>query len=276
MSLPFLSSDQVALDDTTLAQMTSVACTLVSDTASVTLRHFRQKLAIDNKLADGFDPVTEADRACERQLRAALASALPGNGFFGEEDGYTAGTTGLTWVVDPIDGTRSFISGVPLWGTLVGLSDGRRPVAGILYQPFTDELYCGSRLGGTLQHRGDTQTLACSDVESLADARLFCTSRDIFTEAERPAYERVAAAVRLERMGADCYSYALLAAGHADLVVEAGLQCYDIYALIPIIEAAGGVVTSWDGGDPSQGGTVVAAATPALHREALARLRGGA
>ncbi|MEM6986780.1 MAG: inositol monophosphatase family protein [Pseudomonadota bacterium] len=138
---------------------------------------------------------------------------------------------------------------------------------------FTDELYCGNRLGGTLTHRGVERPLKCSSVETLAEARLFCTSTDIFTPAERPAYDRIADAARLLRSGTDCYAYCLLAAGEADLVVEAGLQCYDIYALIPIIESAGGVVTSWDNGDPSLGGTVVAAATAALHEEALALLR---
>ena len=273
MSLPFIRTADVDLDDNELERVTRLASEAVAASGAVTLRHFRQSVAVDNKLTDGFDPVTDADRDCEQFLRDAMARELPDYGFFGEEAGYTRGDSGLTWVVDPIDGTRSFISGVPLWGTLVGLSNGQRPIAGVMYQPFTDELYCGNRLGGTLTHRGVERPLKCSSVETLAEARLFCTSTDIFTPAERPAYDRVADAARLLRSGTDCYAYCLLAAGEADLVVEAGLQCYDIYALIPIIESAGGVVTSWDNGDPSLGGTVVAAATAALHEEALALLR---
>lgn len=272
MSLAFVQETAVSLDDDELARVTALGCEAVIASGEITLRYFRQTTAVDNKSSDGFDPVTVADRECEQFLRKKLYRDLPHYGFYGEEAGYTAADSGLTWVVDPIDGTRSFISGVPLWGTLVGLSDGRRPISGIMYQPFTHELYFGNRLGGEVRHAGVSQRLACSGVERLAEAKLFCTSTEIFTPAELAAYERVAHAARQVRLGADCYAYCLLAAGCVDLVVESGLQCYDIYALIPIIESAGGVITSWDGGDPSLGGSVVAAATPALHAETLERL----
>lgn len=274
MSLPFLRSDPIALSDGELARFERHGCDAVRASAAITLSHFRKDLAVDNKAAAGFDPVTEADRACEAFIREHLLQALPGSGVFGEEAGYTAGDSGLTWVVDPIDGTRSYVCGVPLWGTLAGLSDGCRPVLGIFYQPFTDELFVGSRLGARVERGGVSEPIRVSTVSALSDARLFCTSFDIFSASERTRFDAVADRARLLRTGADCYAYGMLAAGHADLVVEAGLQCYDVYALIPIIEAAGGVVTDWAGGDASVGGTLVAAATPALHAQALALLRG--
>ena len=276
MSLDFLHSEPIALSDAELARFERHGCDAVRGSAAISLAHFRQDVAVDNKAASGFDPVTEADRACEAFIREQLQRDLPGCGVFGEEAGYTPGDSGLTWVVDPIDGTRSYVCGVPLWGTLAGLSDGRAPVLGILYQPYTDELFVGSRLGARVERGGETTPLRTSSITELSTARLFCTSFEIFTPAERSRFDAVADRARLLRTGADCYAYAMLAAGHADLVVEAGLQCYDIYALIPIIEAAGGVVSNWTGGDASLGGTLVAAATPELHAQALDLLRGEA
>ncbi len=269
MDLPFIRVSSIPVSEADLALFAYHAIAAVRGSRAVTLGHFRRNLAVDNKAHSGFDPVTEADRACEALIREQLISSLPGHGVFGEEAGYTPGESGLTWVVDPIDGTRSFVCGVPLWGTLVGLSDGQLPVLGVLYQPFSDELFVGSRLGGQVERGGVVEPLRVSAVTKVSDARLFCTSYDIFSAAERAQFDAVSERARLMRMGADCYAYGLLAAGHVDLIVEAGLQCYDVYALIPIVESAGGVITNWSGEDPSRGGTIVAASTPELHAQAL-------
>lgn len=236
-----------------------------------TLPLFRSAaLTPDNKLSQGFDPVTEADRASERAMRTILGQRRPHDAIIGEEYGPTPGTSGLTWVLDPIDGTRAFISGAPSWGTLIGLTgpDGRA-VFGIVDQPFTDERFIGGfGLAVVEGGRGRCDLRVRGGVD-LASATLMTTFPELKGEGEAAAFARVSAAVRLTRYGLDCYAYALLAAGHVDLVIESGLQTYDIVAPIAVIEAAGGVVTNWQGGPAEAGGQVLAAATPALHAAAL-------
>ncbi|SDX60335.1 histidinol-phosphatase, inositol monophosphatase family [Albimonas donghaensis] len=231
-------------------------------------------LAADNKAGPGaFDPVTEADRAAEAAIREVLASERPADGVLGEEAAATASSSGLTWVVDPIDGTRAFLVGAPTWGVLIGLNDGTRPVLGVMDQPWTRERFWGD--GAAAWHARDGEAprrLRARAPVPLCEARLCSTFPEVGTEAERAAFEQVRDRVRLTRYGLDCTGYALVAAGGVDLVVEAGLQAYDIQALIPIIEGAGGVVTTWDGGDPQQGGRILAAANPQIHAEALAIL----
>ena len=225
-----------------------------------TLPLFRSpELRPDNKDAQGFDPVTEADRAAERAMRDILARRRPHDAILGEEYGATLGSSGLTWVLDPIDGTRAFMSGAPSWGTLIGLTnaDGRA-IYGLIDQPFTDERFEGGLVSGGLAVRTGVP---------LAQATLLSTYPDL--GADTAAFRRVAAQVRLTRYGLDCYGYALLAMGQVDLVIEAGLQAYDIVAPIAVIEAAGGIVTDWEGGRAEGGGRVIAAATPELHRAAL-------
>jgi myo-inositol-1(or 4)-monophosphatase len=216
--------------------------------------------------------VTEADRAVEAHLRAGIAAAFPGDRIVGEEGG-TSGPDDATawWIIDPIDGTKAFVTGVPAWATLVGLVDGDDPVAGWVHQPFLGETF--SAVGGQARYeRGGApavplRTSGCTD---LAEASLYCTHPNMFRgRTQRAAFERIAAAVRLQRFGGDCYSYCLLAMGHVDLVVEASLQPYDIVPLIPIIEAAGGIVTDRHGRRPIDGGFVIAAATRPLHARAL-------
>lgn len=248
------------------------------------LPHFRSRLAVENKLSTAagkaFDPVTVADRAAEVAMRALIGERYPAHGILGEEFGRERLDAEHVWVLDPIDGTRAFISGLPVWGTLIGLERDGVPVAGMMHQPFTGERYAGARLAdGTRRawYRGPegARELATRTCAALADAVMFTTSPGLFTAEERVAFERVEAAVKLSRYGVDCYAYCMVAAGFVDVVIEAGLQPYDIVALIPVIEAAGGVVTSWTGGSAAEGGQVVASGDPRLHDEVLRLLAAG-
>lgn len=240
-----------------------------------TLRLFRSPdLRPDNKLAQGFDPVTEADRASERAMREILARERPDDAILGEEYGAQPGTTGLTWVLDPIDGTRAFMAGAPSWGVLIGVCDADVPIYGIVDQPYLDERFEGGFGGATLTGRGKTTPLAVRRGVDLAQATLMTTYPEVGTADELAAFRRVADRVRLTRYGLDCYAYALLAAGHVDLVIEAGLQSYDVCAPIAVVQAAGGVVTDWTGAPAHQGGRIVAAASPELHAQALELLAG--
>ena len=240
-----------------------------------TLPLFRSKsLRPDNKLSTGFDPVTEADRQSELAMRAVLAERRPEDAILGEEFGRSPGSSGLTWVLDPIDGTRAFISGAPSWGVLIGVTNADGPIYGIIDQPFTGERFEGGLGRARLVSRDGETPLAVRRGVSLAKATLLSTFPEIGTEPEHRAFQRVAKQVRLTRYGLDCYAYALLALGQVDLVIEAGLQAYDIVAPIAVVEAAGGIVTNWQGGPVHEGGQVLAAATPELHEQALALLRG--
>ncbi len=236
------------------------------------LPYFRASdLSIDSKTAD-FDPVTEADRAGERAMRAVLASARPEDGILGEEYDDVPSQTGLTWVLDPIDGTRGFVSGTPTWGVLVAVSGSAGPVLGVIDQPYIGERFAGGPEGGTVTGPLGETRLATRAPRALSDAVVLTTFPEVGTEAEGAAFRRVAERARLTRYGMDCYGYALLAAGQVDLVIEAGLAPYDIAAPIAVIEAAGGIVTTWDGGPAHPGGQVIAAANPEIHAEAMARL----
>ena len=234
-----------------------------------TLPRFRRPLDVANKLDSGFDPVTEADRAAERVIRALILSEFPHHGILGEEFGPENIESRHIWVIDPIDGTRSFISGIPLWGTLVGLTADGDAVAGMMAQPFTGELFAASAGRAWYEGPGGNQPLATRKTTALRDATLCTTTPAMFRGGAREAYDRLEKTVRLPRYGTDCYAYAMVAAGNVDLVVETGLQSYDIVALIPIIEAAGGVITDWNGGPAETGGDIIAAATPELHEAAM-------
>ncbi|WPY95818.1 histidinol-phosphatase [Limimaricola variabilis] len=238
------------------------------------LRHFRTQIASENKLETGFDPVTEADRAAERAMRAVLAERRPDDAILGEEYGHSAGTSGLTWVLDPIDGTRAYIAGTPTWGVLIAVNDAEGPVHGLIDQPYIGERFEGgfgaARLAGP---RGETP-LATRAPRPLAEAIVMTTFPEVGSPAERAGFEAVSQAVRLTRYGMDCYAYALVALGQVDLVIEAGLNSYDICAPIAVIEAAGGIVTDWEGGPAHGGGRVIAAANSRIHAEALELLRG--
>lgn len=233
------------------------------------LPFFRTGLAADNKWQTGFDPVTEADRAAERAMREVLARLRPDDGILGEEYGATEGSSGLTWILDPIDGTRAFLCGAPSWGVLIGLSDGQGIIYGLIDQPYTRERFEGGLGQARLVTDAGSRPLAVRSGVDLAQATLLTTYPEVGSEAEEAAFRRVARQVRLTRYGLDCYAYGLLALGQIDLVIEAGLQSYDIAGPLAVVRAAGGIVTDWQGGPAHGGGQVIAAASPDLHRAAL-------
>jgi len=241
------------------------------------LPHFRRPIPVDNKDgAGGFDPVTVADRGAERAIAKALKARFPDHGMAGEEYGLKGAGARYRWVIDPIDGTKAFILGLPTWGTLIGLMDGRDPVLGVMDQPYTRERFWSARNASWMRMSdGRTRRIKTRDCTRLADAMLSTTTPDLFAPGEEATrFAKVKAAVRMTRYGSDCYAYCLIAAGLIDVVVEAGLKQVDIVALIPIIERAGGCVTSWTGGSAVDGGRVVASANPKLHTAAL-KLLGG-
>jgi myo-inositol-1(or 4)-monophosphatase len=271
MSNPLDRPPGINPDDAELQQLTAFAQQLADAAGPCILPHFRVPLAVDNKGdADHYDPVTEADRSAEAAMRALIARHYPTHGVYGEESGFDPGASPMTWVIDPLDGTRAFITGALHWGTLIALYNGVRPIIGVMDQPYTRERFIGNRVGAWWHRDGSERRLrarACSD---LADAVLYTTSPALFGDPRgRAAFERLARHVKLTRYGGDCYSYCMLASGYVDLVVESVLKPYDVQALIPIIEAAGGVMTSWSGGLAHYGGSVIAAANTAVHQAAM-------
>jgi histidinol phosphatase-like enzyme (inositol monophosphatase family) len=236
--------------------------------------HFRRATHVDNKETARFDPVTVADRNAEQAMRTLINTEYPTHGIVGEEFGNEHEDAEFVWVLDPIDGTRSFITGLPTWGTLIGLKRDGKPVLGMMAQPFTGERYAGDTKRAWYTGPGGARELKTRGCASLSEASLFTTTPAMFKGADRAAYDRVEAAVRMPRYGSDCYAYCMVAAGNADLVVETGLQTYDICALIPIIEGAGGRVTSWENGPAVGGGSVVASGDARTHEAALAILAG--
>ena len=244
--------------------------------AKAILPHFRRTLAVSNKAGPtAFDPVTAADRAAERAIRKAVLNRFPDHGIVGEEYGAVAGAGRYCWVIDPIDGTRAFIIGSPMWGTLIGLMDGGQPILGLMDQPFTGERFWSDGRRANWRGRdGKARRIKTRACTRLADAVLSATHPDMFAPApEAASFGAVRSRVRMTRYGGDCYGYCLLAAGFIDVIIEASLKPYDIVALIPIIEAAGGIVTGWDGGPATDGGNIIAAGDRRVHGEAIALLR---
>jgi histidinol phosphatase-like enzyme (inositol monophosphatase family) len=256
-----------------VAELWRTAHALADAARPVTLQHFRSPaLDVNSKNAELFDPVTVADHAAEAAIRSTLARLRPQDGILGEEQGLQPGDGGLTWIVDPIDGTRGYLSGTPTWGVRIALSDAAGPILGVIDQP-----YIGERFWGGLGEAGfagphGRAALATRAARPLEQAVLFSTFPEIGTPDEMAAFGRVRDRVRLVRYGMDCYAYALLAAGQIDLVIEAGLQAYDIAAPIAVIEAAGGIVTDWQGRPAQGGGRVLAAANRQILDAALALL----
>jgi myo-inositol-1(or 4)-monophosphatase len=249
---------------------------LADASGAAIMPHFRRSLTVENKARSGkpFDPVTTADKAAERAIRKALAARHPEHGIFGEEYGRQQGDSTYTWVIDPIDGTKAFITGTPLWGTLIGLQLEHRAILGLMDQPFTGERIWSDGKSATWRSPGGKtkriKTRACPRLE---DAIVATTNPDLLAPGvERGTFEAIKMRARMARYGGDCYSYCLLAAGHIDIIMECGLQPYDVVALIPIIEAAGGRITSWDGGRAEPGGRILAAGDPALHEEVLKQI----
>ena len=263
------------MDARQLDQRLEAAVSIAEAAGAIALRYFRRPLAVDDKGEGGaFDPVTAADREIERQMREQLAAQYPQDGVYGEEESERGGSSGFRWIIDPIDGTRAFLSGMPAWGILLGCVRGEQSLVGVVHQPFLGETFTGTESGAEVRDAQGRRALQTRSVSRLSESILYTTDPSMFPEpAERNAYEGLAAACRMRRFGGDCYAYCLLALGTVDLVVEGQLAPYDILPLIPIVEAAGGVVSDWAGGPAHAGGRVVAAANPALHEQALAQLR---
>jgi myo-inositol-1(or 4)-monophosphatase len=234
------------------------------------LPFFRTALSIEDKGHPGsYDPVTAADHAAEMAMRTLIRRTFPDHGIIGEEYGKERADAEYVWVLDPIDGTKSFICGMPAWGTLIALLRAGEPVFGMMNQPFTRERFSGDSAGA--RYRGpagerDLRVRACAD---LSQAVLFTTSPLLMNASDRERFGRVEQGVRLSRYGGDCYAYCMLAAGHVDLVIETELKPYDVLPLVPIIAGAGGVITTWEGGAPHAGGRIIAAGDKRTHAAAL-------
>ena len=242
---------------------------LASASGETILPFFRTALAIDNKQTGGFDPVTAADRAAEQAMRTLIRQNFPGHGVIGEEYGAEHTDAEYVWVLDPIDGTKSFITGMVAWGTLIGLTRFGEPVFGMMNQPFTREKFSGD--GGAARYRGPTggRDLHVRSCASLKDAILSTTSPLLMNKADRAAFGRLENKVKLSRYGGDCYAYCMLAAGLIDLVIETEIKPYDIVAIIPIVTGAGGIVTTWENGPAQAGGRIIVAGDKRVHEAAL-------
>jgi len=270
--MPDLRPDRLAELDAFLVELNQAA-------AQAILPLFRADHGlVDKGGANGFDPVTQADRGAEQAIRALIAARYPQHGVIGEEYGEDRADAEWVWVLDPVDGTRAFIAGLPLWCVLIGLRHNGRPLLGSIGQPFLDELYIGHAGGSRLMTGGASRPLRVRPCPALADAIIATTDPEgCFTDPERGAWAEVRAAARVARLGCDAYAYAMVAAGTLDLVLEAGLKAWDIDAAIPVIEGAGGVVTDWRGRPVGAAGGQVAIAgdracldlaLPALQRAA--------
>jgi histidinol phosphatase-like enzyme (inositol monophosphatase family) len=255
------------------ADYLATAHTIADQAGAVIMPHFRSGLEISHKGGAALDPVTAADLAAETTIRTTLADFYPHHGIVGEEFGSVRADAEFCWIIDPIDGTRAFILGQPLWGTLIGLLKDRQPLLGLMDQPFTGERFWSGKDHALYRHRGTERPIRARACAALGEALLAASGPDLFaTEEEQARFRAISAAVRLRRFGGDCYNYCLLALGQIDLVVEAGLQPFDILPLIPILEKAGGVVSTWDGGDPRAGGRILAAGDRRLHELAVKTL----
>jgi myo-inositol-1(or 4)-monophosphatase len=252
-----------------IVELEDFALELAHTAGGIAQAHFRQPVTVENKSASSFDPVTNADRAIERVLRTAIVARYPDHGIVAEEEGERSGKSDYTWFIDPIDGTRAFMTGSPLWGTLIGLVRGKEPLFGLLAQPILEEVFFGGPSGSWLIKSERRDRLRSRRCKSLAKAVLASTHPDMFSGKRATAFRSLGAQCLLTRFGGDCYNYAMLAAGYLDLVVESQLKPYDIVPLLPILAGAGCIVTDWQGRPPLGGGDVVAAGSRELHRAAL-------
>lgn len=238
------------------------------------LPFFRTSLSVEDKGRGGgrFDPVTAADRAAEGAMRTLIRRSFPDHGIIGEEYGSERADAEYVWVLDPIDGTTSFIAGMPAWGTLIALTRFGAPVFGMMHQPFIRERFTGD--GGAARYRGPVgdRELRVRRCATLAEAELSTTSPRLMSAADRRSFARIEDEVRLSRYGGDCYAYCMVAAGHVDLVIETELKPHDVVPLIPIVTGAGGVMTTWEGAGAERGGRIVAAGDARVHDAALAML----
>jgi histidinol phosphatase-like enzyme (inositol monophosphatase family) len=256
-------------------ELTRFAIALAEASAVEILPFFRRNTPVDVKQGPVWDPVTEGDRAGERVIRRLIEERYPDHGIVGEEYGVKDARSGFTWILDPIDGTRSFVCGMPTWATLIGLSFEDRPVLGLMNQPFVGEMYFGNPEGAWLAHRGETRPIRTRSGVRLAGATIGTTAPELYRSiTDQTAFQRLRAKATMTRYGGDCYFFAVMAAGHIDVAMDAGLQPYDIAPLLPIVAGAGGAYAEWTGGDAARGGNVITAGSQALLDEALAILSG--
>lgn len=248
------------LDNQTIEELKLFAGTLADAAAGISMQYFRKKISVEDKgNPTWFDPVTKADQDAEKAIRTLIETTYPDHGIFGEEFGIKKTDGPFEWVLDPIDGTRAFISGLPTWGTLIALRYEGEPVVGVIDQPYLQERYLGWAYGdmkGATLNGDAIETRSC---RSLGEATISTTDADLFNDKERPLFDAVRAKAQLIRYGMDCYAYGIVASGHMDAVIEAGLQPYDMMALIPIVRGAGGVTVNWQGEKPGDDGRLIAA-----------------
>ena len=256
------------------AAFAAFALQLARDAGAAILPHFRAPIDVEDKGgARGYDPVTEADRAAEAVIRRGIGQRHPDHGIHGEEHGRQAGSAPYTWVIDPIDGTRSFIAGQLHWATLIALHDGVRPIVGVTHQPYVGESFVAANGVAEWRRGSERRVLTTRRCRSVGDAVVATTDpRHFASDRQRAAYAAATDGARLVRYGGDCYCYTPLAMGCVDIVIETGLQAFDIQALIPLIENAGGAISDWSGGPCDRGGDVLACGDRALHEQLLRRM----
>jgi myo-inositol-1(or 4)-monophosphatase len=247
------------------------ATQIVLESGEIALKYFRSDLDVVNKkIGSKFDPLTLADTEIEEYLRGKINENYPDHSVIGEEAGETKGSGSFKWLIDPIDGTRGFVAGSPMWGTLLGLMDGEECIVGLMNQPFVKETFLGSEAGAFIINGEGKKRIHTSKKKQLSDAILCCTHLSMFhTGNALDRFVQVGEICRFSRFGTDCYGYGLLAHGFVDIVVESALKPFDIMPMIPIVEAAGGVISDWQGASVENGGNVVATANPMLHEQAL-------
>ena len=271
MNTPSTASSALSAD---MQSRLALAHKLADAARDVTLALFRRHGETDNKLGEGdFDPVTKADRDAEAVMREILTREVPDDAINGEEFGVTEGTSGWTWYLDPVHGTRAFIAGLPTWTTLIGLVRDGSPEIGIIDQPYLGERYTGWTSGAEINVRGAVTPLKVSDETRLTNAILSTTDPFILTPSERGAFEHLRQTARLTRYGLDAYAYARLSAGDIQLVTEAALQPHDIAALIPVVRGAGGLACDWTGAPAMLGPQLACAATQEIMDQAVISLR---
>jgi myo-inositol-1(or 4)-monophosphatase len=247
---------------------------LAAESAQSILPLFRTNLPVEIKGTGQWDPVTEADKAAERVIRHHIETRYPDHGIIGEEYGTKQGRSGFQWILDPIDGTRSFVIGMPTWATLIGLYYEGQPLLGIMNQPFVGEMFVGQPSGSTVERNGMKRPLRVRQCNDLSSARIGTTTAHFLPSAEHgKKFDALCRAVQLVRYSGDAYFFCLLAAGHLDIALDAQLQIYDVAALIPIITGAGGCVAEWHGADPNKGGNIIAANSRKILDEAMALLQ---
>jgi myo-inositol-1(or 4)-monophosphatase len=251
---------------------TAFGQSILEDAGAIALKYFRTSLVVDNKKTDGnFDPVTQGDKEVETFIRQEISARFPEHGIIGEEFEALNPASSIQWIIDPIDGTRAFMTGMTGWGILLGMISEGTPTIGFMHQPYIGETWVGTSTGTQFIRGGKYNNVSTRKNTGLDDAVLYSTHPEMFQE-ERSLknFEELGRQVKLMRFGGDCYAYCMLAMGFIDIIVEDDLQPYDILPLMPIIEGAGGVVTNLAGHPPHKGGLVVTAATKELHGQALA------